>query len=323
LNLLRQSPNTTGSPQSFSNAALAWYFVIIWGSGFLATKIGIQYAAPFTFLSLRFIVGLIFLAPILFFLKPRWPTTRMEWLHIVVAGLLMHAIHLGGSHYAQYLGMSAGVTAIILASQPLLTTLFVAVAGKAADKSGGKARSGAWGSEGPSRRQWLGIVIGLAGVAMVVWHKVDIAAVTIGSLIAVATGVAALTTGTLYQRRYCASADLRSSSFAQFAISLAVLLPLSVVYEGAHVQFAWPLVFALLFLVVFASIFAVNALHTLMRRGEATRVSSMLYLPPIVAIALEWPMFGVVPTPISLVGVAITCAGVVLVNSVANPAARN
>ena len=108
---------------------LAWYFVVIWGSGFIATKIGIQYAAPFTFLSLRFAFGLACLIPLVFWLKPSWPKTQREWLHIIIAGLLMHAIHLSGSHYAQYLGMSAGIAAVILALQPLATALIARSSG--------------------------------------------------------------------------------------------------------------------------------------------------------------------------------------------------
>jgi len=284
------------APLHISDNVLAWYFVIVWGSGFLATKTGIQYAAPFTFLSLRFAVGVAFLLPIVLLLKPRWPETRREWLHIVVAGLLMHAIHLSGSHYAQYLGMSAGVAAIILAAQPLLTAIVAA----------------RWLGERATKRQWLGVAIGLAGVAMVVWHKMNIAAVGLASLAAVAIGLMALTAGTLYQRRFCANADLRSSALIQFVACFFVVAPFSYFVEGAVVRWSWPLMFAILFLVVFASILAVNALHTLMRRGEATRVSGMLYLPPIVAVALEWPLFGVVPTMLSMIGIAVTCVGVAL-----------
>ena len=64
---------------------------------------------------------------------------------------------------------------------------------------------------------------------------------------------------------------------------------------------------------IFASIFAVNALHTLMRRGEATRVTSLLYLTPIIAVVLEWLMFGIYPTWLTALGIVITCAGVALV----------
>ena len=278
-----------------NDALLAWYFVVIWGSGFIATKIGIQYAAPFTFLSLRFAFGIACLLPLVLWLKPAWPKTRREWLHIVIAGLLMHAIHLSGSHYAQYLGMSAGIAAVILALQPLATALFARGTG-----------------ERISRLQWFGIALGFAGVALIVWHKIDVRAVTVGSLIAVLTGLVSLTVGTLYQRKFCPTVDLRSGALIQFVASLVVLLPLSIAFEGAKVQWSWPLLGAIVFLVIGASILAVNALHTLMRHGEATRVTSMLYLPPIFAVAMEYLIFGVVPTAISFVGIAVTSVGVAL-----------
>ena len=281
--------------QQRNDALLAWYFVVVWGSGFIASKIGIQYAAPFTFLALRFAFGILCLIPLVIWLKPAWPGTKREWLHIIVAGLLMHAIHLSGSHYAQYLGMSAGIAAVILALQPLATALI-------ARSNGDRVAS----------LQWFGIALGFAGVALIVWHKVDIRAVTIGSLVAVITGLAALTAGTLYQRKFCPTVDLRSGALIQFAVSFAALLPLSIVFEGAKVQWSWPLLGAIAFLVIGASILAVNALHTLMRHGEATRVTSMLYLPPIFAVAMEYLVFGVVPTGISLIGIAVTSVGVAL-----------
>jgi drug/metabolite transporter (DMT)-like permease len=127
---------------------LAWYFVTIWGSGFLATKIGLQHAAPFTFLSLRFAFGILCLTVLVLVLKPRWPATRVELGHVIVAGLLMHAVHLGGSHYSQYLGLSAGITAVLLSVQPLLTALLAPYLL----------------SERVTARQWLGVGLGLAGV---------------------------------------------------------------------------------------------------------------------------------------------------------------
>jgi drug/metabolite transporter (DMT)-like permease len=280
-----------------SDNFLAWFFVLVWGSGYIATKTGIQYAAPFTFLTLRFILGLALLMPYVLWVKPRWPVGGREWFHICVAGLLMHGVNLGGSHYAQYLGMSAGIAALILATQPLLTALFA---------------SGAMGERlGP--RQWLGIAVGLAGVTLVVWHKIDIRAVSTASLVAVGIALAGITAATLYQRHFSPSADLRSASVVQFVVTLAVMAPLAWMVEGFVVNWSWQLLASLAFLVVFASFLAVSALHTLMRRGEATRVSSILYLPPIIAVLMEWAVFGVVPTALSVVGIAITCAGVALV----------
>ncbi len=277
------------------DALLAWYFVIVWGSGFIATKIGIQYAAPFTFLSLRFAFGILCLVPLVLWLKPAWPQTPRAWLHIITAGLLMHAIHLSGSHYAQYLGMPAGIAAVILALQPLATAFVVRGSG-----------------ERVAALQWLGIALGFTGVALIVWHKFNIREVSVGSLIAIITALAALTTGTLYQRKFCPTVDLRSGALIQFVASFVVLLPFSIAFEGGKVQWSWQLMGAIIFLVIFASILAVNALHTLMRHNEATRVSSMLYLPPIFAVAMEYLAFGVVPSAISFIGIVVTSIGVAL-----------
>jgi drug/metabolite transporter (DMT)-like permease len=227
----------------------------------------------------------------------RWPGTARDWLHVVIAGLLMHAANLGGSHYAQYLGMSAGVTALVLAAQPLVTA-FVAAA-----LMGERLRP----------FQWLGVFTGLAGVALVVWHKIDVRAVSGPALLAVLTSLTAITAGTLYQRHFCPNVDLRSAALVQFGATAVVLVPLAMAVEHFEVRWQWPLLGAIAFLVILASIGAVNALHTLMRRGEATRVTSLLYLTPIFAVVLEWLMFDVVPTPLTAVGIVVTCAGVALV----------
>jgi len=288
--------NVQLSKQPWFTAALAWYFVTVWGSGFIATKIGLQYAPPFTFLTLRFLFGLACLVPIVLITQPRFPGSRTELGHVVVAGLLMHAVHLGGSHYTQYLGMSAGITALILSAQPLITAL-IAVR---------------WMGERLALRQWAGVAIGLAGVALIVWHKVDVREATVGSLVAVTVALAGVTAGTLYQRIYCPLVDLRSATLVQFIVTIAALAPLAWWVEGFAVNWAWPMVGSIAFLVIGASILAVSALHTLMRRGQATRVTSLLYLTPIFAVALELAMFGVVPSALSVAGIAVTCCGVAL-----------
>jgi drug/metabolite transporter (DMT)-like permease len=273
-----------------ASPVLAWFFVAVWGSGYIASKTGLQYAPPFTFLSLRFAAGLVVLLPLAFYWQRReplrWPGTPVAWVHVIVAGLLMHGANLGASHYAQYLGMSAGVTALIAAG--LL-------------------------NERLRPAQWLGVLTGLAGVALVVWHKIDIRAISAGATVAVLFALVAITVGTLYQRAFCRTVDLRSASIVQFAATVVVIAPLAVVVEGAPIRFGWPLVAALGFLIVFASILAVNALHTLMRRGEATRVTSLLYLTPIFAVALEWLLFSVVPTGLTVAGIVVTCVGVAMV----------
>jgi len=269
----------------------------VWGSGFVATKIGLQHAPPFTFLALRFSFGLACLALIVLVTRPRWPRSRTELLHVVVAGLLMHAVHLGGSHYTQYLGMSAGITAVLLSAQPLLTALIAA----------------RWFQEKLFTRQWIGIATGLAGVALVVLHKIDVREASVASLTAVTIALAGVTAGTLYQRRFCPVVDLRAGALVQFAATLVVLLPLARFVEDAPVRWSWSLAGAIVFLVIGTSILGVNALHTLMRRGQAARVASLVYLTPAFAVILELALFDVMPSKLSLIGMVVTALGVALV----------
>lgn len=286
-----------GTDRRWFDTFLAWYFVIVWGSGFLASKVALQYAPPFTMLTLRYVLAMACMLPVLLLTRPRWPSTRRELGHVIVAGLLMHAIHLSGSHYSQYLGLSAGITALIMSLQTLATAVIVSN----------------WMSERLTALQWTGVAVGLAGVTLVVWHKIDVQELPLGSLVGLAVGLTAITTGTLYQKIFCPKTDLKAGAFIQFAASSAVLAPMAFFVEGAPVDWRWELFAALAFLVVLASILATNALNTLMRHGQSTRVTSLIYLTPIIAVAVEYPMFGVVPGMFALTGIAITCAGVAMV----------
>ena len=289
--------NRPAPPQRWFDSFLAWYFVTVWGSGYLATKIGLHYAAPFTFLTLRFAVGIACMAPIVLFARAPWPASRKELGHVIVAGLLMHAMNLSGSHYTQYLGVSAGITAVLLSVQPLLTALIAS----------------RWMGERLTGQQWLGIALGLAGVVLVVWHKIDIREMTIGSLAAVIVALTGVTGGTLYQRVFCPLVDLRAAALVQFVAALVVLAPLAWIVEDFKVNWAWPMFGAIAFLVIGASLLAVSALHLLMRHGQATRVTSLLYLTPIFAVVFEFALFDVVPSALSMAGIAVTCGGVALV----------
>jgi drug/metabolite transporter (DMT)-like permease len=271
--------------------------VAVWGAGYVGTRIGLQYAPPFTFLTLRFAFGLLCMLALLALLKPVWPRSRTELGHLVAAGLLMHAVQLGGSHYAQYLGMSAGVSALVISCQPLLTAL---VASR-------------FMHERLLGRQWLGIALGLAGVALVVWHKIDIREVGLGSLAGTLIALAAVTAATLYQRVFTPDSDLKAAAVIQFAATLVVVAPLALAVEGFQVDWSWQMAAAIGFLVIFTSILGVSVLHILMRHGEATRVTSLMYLPPVFAVGAEYAVFGLVPSGLAFAGMAVACAGVALV----------
>jgi len=278
------------------HALVAWFFVAVWGAGYVATKAGLQYAPPFTLLSLRFLFGLLCLIPVLCLFRARWPSTRAGWGHLAVAGLLMHLVQLGGSHYAQYLGMSAGVAALVISCQPLATAV-IAVR---------------FMGEKLAPRQWLGVFLGLAGVALVVWHKIDIREVTAASLAATLIALTGVTAGTLYQRVFSPNCDLKAAAAIQFAAAAAAFVPLAIVVEGFQFRWSATLVSSIAFLVIFTSLLGVSALYWLTRHGEASRVTSMMYLPAVFAVLLELALFGVAPGAVATAGIVLTCLGVAL-----------
>jgi len=283
--------------------ALSTYFVVVWGSGFVASRYALQYAAPFSYIGVRYGIALV-VAMLAFGLRASWPRTPAQWGHVAVAGLLSHAGYLGGSHYAQRWGLSAGITALVLALQPLLTAVVVS--------RWLHERLGVW--------QKVGVGVGLAGVALVVGPRTAGAA-SVASLLAVAWALVCVTAGTLYQRQFGADTDLRAAVCIHFAATAAVMLPLAVAVEGFAIEWNAPIAAALSFHVVFGSIGAYSILHLLMRHGQATGVTSLLYLTPPMAALCEWLVFGLLPTPLMWSGMVIACAGVAMVSATRRPLA--
>ena len=274
------------------------YFVMVWGSGFVVTRIALEYAAPFTYIGVRYCVAFA-VAMLAFGLRAAWPRTPALWVHAAIAGVLSHAGYLGGSHYAQFWGLSAGVTALILALQPMLTAVVMS----------------RWLHERLTALQMLGVAVGLGGVALVVGHRIDGAALSWASLLAVAWALACVTGGTLYQRQFCATIDLRAAVCIHFAVSAIVLLPLGAAFEGFAIEWNRQIAGTLLYHVVLASIGAYTILHLLMRRGQATSVTSLIYLTPPVAALVEWAVYGVPPTGTMWLGMAVACIGVAMVST--------
>ncbi len=275
---------------------LATYFVAIWGAGFVASRFALQYAAPFSYIGVRYAIAFA-VAMLAFGLRAAWPATPALWAHVAVAGLLSHAGYLGGSHYAQAWGVSAGVTALVLALQPLVTAVVMA----------------GWLHERLRAVQMVGVVVGLAGVALVVGQRVEAGTVSAASVAVLVWALACVTAGTLYQRQFCAGVDLRSAVCIHFAATAAVMLPLGLLVEGFRVQWNAQIAGSLAYHVVLASIGAYSIFHVLLRRGQATAVTSLLYLTPPVAALCEWLVFGVAPTFVMWAGMAVACVGVAMV----------
>lgn len=283
------------TPAAFTVPAL---FVLLWSTGFIGARLGLPHAEPLTFLTLRYLAVIALMLPLALVLRAPWPTAITEVRHIAIAGLLMQGAYLGGVFCAVHAGMSAGVVALIVGMQPLLTA---AVAGRLL-------------GERVTRLQWCGLALGLAGVTLVVWQKMSLHGLSAGSLLLVLGALAGITLGTLYQKRYCPAFDLRTGSVIQFAAALAVTLPLAFSIETMQVQWTGEFLFALGWLVLVLSVGATTMLFRLIRRGAATRVTSLFYLTPAVTAVMAWLMFGETLSMMAICGMVIAVTGVALAN---------
>lgn len=272
-------------------------FVILWSTGFVASKLGVRYVEPFTFLSLRFAFVLMLMLPLALVLRAKWPATPREAAHIAVAGALIQGGYLGGCFSAVFHGMPAGVISLIVGLQPIVTAFAAAPFLK----------------ERVTATQWLGLALGFGGVILVMWQKVSLEGLTPVSMAWAVLALLSITAGTVYQKRNCPTFDLRTGSVIQFAVALAMLLPLAYVTETMKVDWTNELVFALAWLVLVLSIGAISLLFYLIERGEATRVASLFYLTPITTAAMAYAVFGETLRTTALAGMVIGIIGVALV----------
>lgn len=271
------------------------FFVFLWSTGFIVARYGLPYAPPLTFLLLRFLGVLAILGPAVWLLRAPWPKGKVG--HVAVAGLLLQAGYLSGVWCAIKLGMPAGLSALIVGMQPILTAL-------AAPLIGERVRP----------RQWIGLGFGLGGVALVVYAKITLVGLSWQAIALAVFALLSITAGTLYQKHYCPQFDLRTGTVIQFAASVAVVLPVAWLLEDmAAVQWTPQFLGAWAWSVLALSIGAIFLLFELIRRSDATQVTSLLYLTPPTTALMAWAMFGEVLNWIGIAGMALAVLGVLFV----------
>lgn len=275
--------------------AMPGVFVLIWSTGFVVAKYGMPYAPALWFLVLRFVGIVVTLGVALPFLKVSWPDRRTTG-HLAVAGVLIQAGYLGGVWAAIDMGMPAGLAALIVGLQPVLTALSARFVG-----------------ERVTPVQWVGFVLGFCGVVLVVADKIALIALPWLPIALAVMALFSITVGTLYQKSHCPRFDLVAGSLIQFIASLVVTLPLAFAFEPWHVDFTPQFIAALVWSVFGLSIGGMALLFPLIRRGEATRVTSLFYLVPPVTALMAWAMFGERFSGRAMAGMACAMVGVALV----------
>jgi drug/metabolite transporter (DMT)-like permease len=293
-----RSAQTLSYPATLAPAV----FVLIWSTGFIVARYGMPYAPPLKFLALRYALSIGCFLAWATAARATWPKTRAQWLHLCVVGVLMQALYLGGVWAAVKAGMGAGLTALLVGLQPILTAIWVS-------SRGGKVGAAQWG----------GFVLGLAGLLMVVWQKLHLGEVNRRNLSCAILALFAITVGTLYQKRFVKTCDVRTANLVQMAAACVVTLPLAL-FEKEGFQWRLPdgdinaqLIGAMGWSVLGLTLTGSSLLYLLIQRGMATSVTSLFYLVPPTTAVLAYLLFGESVSLLTVAGLALTAVGVSLV----------
>ena len=291
-------------------AAAPMLFVLLWSTGFIGARFGLPYIEPMTFLAVRMVFVVLIMATIALVARihghVRWPRGP-EIGHSLVAGALVHGLYLGGVFTAISQGVPAGISALIPGLQPILTSTI----------------ANRFMGERVTRLQWLGLVLGLIGVALVLHDRAIVDAGSTVGWIASFGSLFGITFGTLYQKRYCGRIDWRTGNLVQYAGAGALFAVGAFAFETREIHWSGELIFALAYLVFVLSLAGVGLMYWLIRRSAATGFASLFYLVPAATALMAFILFGEKLDALSIAGMVVCAAGVVLVNRGARPAAAN
>jgi len=276
--------------------AMPAVFVLIWSTGFIVARYGMPYAPPLKFLAVRFALSLACFGAWGVLARVEWPKQRAQWGHLAVTGILMQAGYLGGVWAAVREGMGAGLVALLVGIQPVLTAVWLSF-------TGGRITG----------RQWIGLGLGFAGLVLVVLRKLGQGGeVSVETMALALMALVSITAGTLYQKRFVAPCDVRSASAVQMAAAVLVTLPFAAL-ETDSIQWNLHSGGAMAWSVLALSLGGSSLLYMLIQRGTATAVTSLLYLVPPCTAVMAWLLFSEPITLVTVLGIGLTAVGVSLV----------
>ena len=266
---------------------LSWFsfaptlFVLMWATGFIGAKYGLPHAGPFSFLSVRYAIVIVVLLVVAFLAHAPWPRSPAEFIHAIFSGFLLHGVYLGGVFLAISLGMSAGISALIVGLQPLMTSVL----------------SGPLLKERITSWHWLGVMLGLIGMSLVLLPKISgsghgVSSLSLTALVAAFVALFGMTLGTIYQKAFAVKFDLRTGGVLQ---NIGALVPTGIAaycLEGFDITWTWEFIGALSWLVLVLSIGAISLLMLIIRHGDVSKVSTLFYLVPPVTVVMAFFLFG-------------------------------
>jgi drug/metabolite transporter (DMT)-like permease len=271
-------------------------FVVLWSTGFVVTKYVLNSAEPLTYLTIRMAVVVVLMALIVAIARPQWPD-RIGIAHSVVAGILVHGFYLGGTAVAIAHSIPAGLSALIPGLQPILTSTL----------------ANRWLGERVTPLQWAGLLLGLAGVVLIL-HNRPMSGDAGWGWLASGVSLVSITLGTLYQRRYCGKIDWRAGNLVQYIAVVIFFATAAAIFENNEVHWTREFVLSVAWLAVVLSIGSIGLLYWLIRRSAATSVASLFYLVPAVTALMAYVLFGERLDPVAIAGMIACAAAVFLVN---------
>ena len=271
-------------------------FLFLWSGGYVVAKVGLAYSPPLTLLVLRYSCVVILMAVLFVFIRPELPKTLKGWGHVAMVGLLMQSVYFGMCYIAFINGVAAGTVALIMSLQPILVALIAP----------------GWSNEHTSPRQWGGLVFALVGTAIVIIARSDVGPAPIFGLICAAIALAGITFATLWEKRFGVSHHPVTTNLIGYTAGLIGVLPFMFWMETPQVDWTWSFAAALFYLVVGNSLIAVGLLLAMIRAGEVSKVSALLFLVPPLAALLAWLVLDEVMPPIAWLGLIMAGAGVFL-----------
>lgn len=274
-----------------------WMFVALWSGGYTPVRIALDYCEPLLLLAIRYIGVLVILLPAYLLWRPPLPKSGREWLHLGIVGFLIQGVYFALTNVAIKLGASAAGLGIVLALQPILIALAVPrFAGEAVD-----------------RRIWLGLGLGLVGAVIVVLAKSNVGGATTAGIVTAVVALLFITAGTLWEKRFGTSQHPIVANLVQCGVACVIALGAAATHESFAVQWTWPFVWSLAYLVIGNSIIAMTLLLAMVRHGQATRASALLFLVPPGSAVIAWAILGEALPPPVWIGMFLAGLGVWLV----------
>ena len=268
-------------------------FIFLWSSAFITGKVITVDASPFAALCFRF--SLVTLGFFLYSLitKQKIIHPISETSKAMATGILFHGIYLGGCWFSLSKGMPAGIVALIVTLQPILTSLL----------------AGPLLGERVTWRQWIGIFLGFGGTLLVLGIDA-LEAFSMIALIASCVALLAITAGTLWQKKLSMDMPLSVNNIYQSFSASIFLLIISFSLESPFSNFTTSFVLAMAWQIIAVSFGAFTILMFLIKKGSASKTSALFFLIPPVSAVMGWLFVEETLTTYDLIGLCIATFGV-------------